>query len=132
MRAEGLDVPDPPPGERGFGFARSSDPADDEAFERARNDCRKKLVGTSEIFEEDKATLNDKVVQWAGCMRTEGIDIADPVFTATYGKGQFFREVENPTDPVWNKADDQCRTKIFGGPDQGPGGERTQGGDDPN
>lgn len=81
----------------------------------------------------DQPALIDNLRKFAACMRAKGVPFEDPSAQADNGTGQYIRRNSRPGDPMFETADDACRIEVFGGADQGPGGERgPEGGDDPN
>jgi hypothetical protein len=133
MREQGIDAPDPEPGERGFGFVQPEEGADETAFNKARDACRKKVETSFAFLDEDQAILFDNLFKFAKCMREKGVDFPDPDPEKDQGAGEYIKRVTSPGDPKFEEADDACRVVVFGGADQGPGGERgPEGGDDPS
>lgn len=132
MRDRGIDAPDPEPGERGFGFVRPA-PGDDEGeFDEAHDACIREVAQKFNFISDDDAPLLDNLLKFAECMRGKGLDFADLDPAVDAGAGEYIKRVSDPGDPQFEKADDECRVEVFGGADQGPGGERgTGGGDDP-
>jgi hypothetical protein len=137
MREKGFDVPDPKPGERGLGFTRppaNLDTAAQKKVYNARDDCRKSLAGTYKDFAQTDAKMQDNMFLFARCMRGRGMEMPDPPaeFREGAGAGDYIKQYANPGDPDFEKADDACRKEVFGGPTQGPGGQRgSEGGDVP-
>jgi len=89
MRIEGVDVPDPEFDDQGnlrlvslgeLGAAvEAIDPADLEAAAAA---CREHLIGVAQIFQNiDRTAIEDRLVEFAACMREQGIDLPDPDFS---------------------------------------------------
>lgn len=133
MREQGIDAPDPPPGERGFGFVQPEEGGDEAAFDAARKECQEQVEADYAFLSEDEAILFDNLVKFARCMRGRNIDFPDPDQSIDRGAGEYIKRVADPGDPQFETADDECRVEVFGGADQGPGGERgTGGGDDPS
>jgi len=132
MREEGIDAPDPEPGERGFGFVQPAEGADESVFDAAREVCRKKVEADFAFLDEEQALLFDNLFKFAKCMREKGLNIPDPDPATDQGAGEYIKRVVDPGNPAFEEADDACRVVVFGGADQGPGGERgPEGGDDP-
>jgi hypothetical protein len=119
MREEGIDAPDPPPAERGFGFVQPG-PGDDEAkFDAARKKCQEEVEANFEFLSEDQALLFDNLVLFARCMRGKGIDFPDPDQSTDRGAGEYIKRVSDPGDPQFEEADDECRIEVraaSGGP----------------
>lgn len=94
-----------------------------------------KAAKTSEKREADaeQPALIDNLRKFAACMRAKGIPFEDPGARADNGTGQYIRRNSKPGDPAFETADDACRVEVFGGANEGPGGERGPGGgDDPS
>jgi hypothetical protein len=122
MRENGVDVPDPKPGERGLAFTRPPRGTDPVKVEEARKACDSELENTAEETGEEEFDWQDTLVEYATCMRTEGIDMPDPDLTEETGPSEFMRGNARKGDPAFDRADDACRTKVFGGPEHGPAG----------
>lgn len=132
MREQGVDAPDPEPGERGFGFVQPGRGGDEAEFDKAHDVCIKEVAQKFNFISDDDAPLLDNLLKFAACMRGKGLDFPDVDPAADAGAGEYIKRVADPGDPQFEKADDECRVEVFGGADQGPGGERgTGGGDDP-
>jgi len=132
MRERGIDAPDPPPGERGFGFVRPGSGDDEAEFQEAHDACIDEIAQTFAFISDEEEIMFDNLTEFAGCMRGKGIDFPDPDRAVDKGPGEYIKRASDPGDPQFEKADDECRVEVFGGADQGPGGERgTGGGDDP-
>jgi hypothetical protein len=96
MRDQGIDIPDPEVTEDGgviIGGGTSGDPDDEdgtddvatgppfeqEDFEAAREECGDPPGGPSELSEEELAERQDAALEFAQCMRDEGVeDFPDP------------------------------------------------------
>lgn len=132
MREQGIDAPDPEPGERGFGFVTPEEGGDQAEFDKAHDVCIKEVAQKFNFISDDDAPLLDNLLKFAACMREKGLDFPDLDPAEDSGAGEYIKRVSDPGDPQFEKADDECRVEVFGGADQGPGGERgTGGGDDP-
>jgi len=133
LRSEGIDIPDPEFDDQGnfrlrslmeLGEAAESiDPADMEAGVEA---CSHHLDGVAQIFASiDRTAIEDRLYEFAACMREQGIDMPDPDFDVNMTNqggagadgpfGQF--DVE---DPAIQAAIEACRG-VFG-ETIGPGG----------
>ncbi|ORT58747.1 hypothetical protein [Streptomyces sp. CB03238] len=77
LREQGLDVPEPKPGEDPRGIAIGGD-LSKEQMEKAFKACRSKsgAAGSGEITQADK----DKALKFARCMRENGVNMPDPKF----------------------------------------------------
>ncbi|MFE2943553.1 hypothetical protein ACFXKG_31545 [Streptomyces sp. NPDC059255] len=78
LREQGLDVPEPKPGEGGQGMSIGGDGMSKEKVEKAIKACAGKggAGGAREITQAEK----DKALKFARCMRENGFDMPDPNF----------------------------------------------------
>ncbi|MGL4745875.1 MAG: hypothetical protein ACRCXL_16005 [Dermatophilaceae bacterium] len=87
LRGEGLDVPDPTVDAEGNltlrpqGGAAGGQQFDRERFQQAQETCGEPPEGALGITEEDRSELQDAALEFAKCMRGEGIDVPDPDFS---------------------------------------------------
>lgn len=120
MRENGVpDFPDPEVNDDGgIMINRSGGPGDSlerEAEEKAMKACEDKMPrGGGNFSEEDRAKMQDAFLEYAKCMRENGIDMPDPDFS---GDGGAFRmgvgrDGMNPDDPAFKKADEACHDKL--------------------
>jgi hypothetical protein len=132
MRDNGVDMPDPAPGERGIRL-RAPEGVTPEEMEAAEEECRPHLdkVEAPELSEEQQKEFQDAALAHARCMREHGIDIPDPTFGANgearirvrRGRGDGATGPD-PDDPKWKAAEEACRDKLpFGG--EGPSREQS-------
>jgi hypothetical protein len=124
MREQGLDFPDPEPGENGgLRFRAPEGGMDDaEAFQDAAQECQEYLADVRpELSEEDQAELQDAQLEFAQCMRDEGVDVPDPQPGQGPGGGGLTQI--DPDDPDVQAALDECRS-IIQDARPAPGGER--------
>ncbi|HEX8742024.1 MAG TPA: hypothetical protein VF712_02715 [Thermoleophilaceae bacterium] len=129
MREQGVDVPDPKPGEGGMilvGPAQGGSPAKQE---RAMRECEKYLrdLPPPRLSEEQKEEMRDAALAHARCMREQGIDFPDPTFgpdgsiTVKVGPGEL-----EPDDPKMQSAEKACaehRPQLPGGGPEPEGAE---------
>jgi hypothetical protein len=145
LREQGLDVADPEMGEDGqfrIGAVLRPDGAtgslDREEMRAAMDVCRPLIEGVTQQFRDtDQTEMQDRLYEYAACMRENGYDMADPDFGA-FGPGSGegepgprvgpFGEID-PDDPVFQAASEACRD-VFGGGlmPRGLGGDRPEGG----
>lgn len=134
MRDNGIeDFPDPQidenggitiqaPGGGGDGAPSEEDLEDLQAAMEACQDLLPQGLGPGEISEEDQAAFQDALLEYAQCMRDQGIDYPDPALSeggGFIGGGEGF----DPNDPDFQAADEACRPildDVFQG--AGPGG----------
>lgn len=142
MRDNGVDVPDPTvdadgnvqlAGPQGEGEERGG-LRGDEAFGAAIETCGELLEGLTLGFgERDITGLQDTLLEFAACMRDNGVDMPDPDLSALGGGGGAPGEDGGPfgdvdrEDPTYVAAEEVCGELLAGiGP--GGGGRRGPGG----
>ncbi len=91
MREHGVDMEDPTTDENGnFQMMRPSgggeggefDPEDREAMQAAREACSQYLEGIAQQFDRpDMTEMQDLMLEYAACMRENGVDMPDPDFS---------------------------------------------------
>lgn len=120
MREEGIDVPDPKSGV-GMVIDKNSDinPGSAE-FQAAEKTCAPLLDEAmaqtrEEIDPEEEARMQEAMLEFAQCMRDEGIDFPDPETAANgvtrVGPGS---DVD-PNDPAVAAASAKCSDRLPGG-----------------
>jgi hypothetical protein len=120
MREQGVDFPDPQPDEDGGLQFRAPEGADPEALRDASEKCEEHLEGIRpELSEEDQAELQDAQLEFARCMRAEGVDVPDPQPGAGPGGGTLFQLDED--DPKVEAALEKCEPIIRDALPQGGG-----------
>lgn len=121
LREQGLDVPDPEvdadgnvvinpgagagPGAAGF---------DQEAFTAAQQVCGEVPDGVLGGADADDSELQDGALQFAQCLREQGLDVADPDFTGGAGPGADggpFGDLDMD-DPAVQAALEQCQDLL--------------------
>ncbi|MFQ5425752.1 MAG: hypothetical protein ACE5EV_01575, partial [Gaiellales bacterium] len=115
LRDVGFDVPDPDfsasAGETRRALEERGVDVDDPAFDEAVRTCEPALAGILQAFTlEDLERFNDASVEYASCMRENGIDLPDPDFTQ--GITSLFGENFDVTAPGFDEADEIC-SPIF-------------------
>ncbi|MFF9016273.1 hypothetical protein ACF09C_25300 [Streptomyces sp. NPDC014870] len=78
LREQGLDVPEPKPGEEGVGLTIGGDGMSKEKMEKAFKACQGK--GGAGMGKELTQADKDKMIKYAQCMRKNGFDMPDPTF----------------------------------------------------
>lgn len=124
MREEGVDVPDPQAGggpiqgEGGPGFL--DDPAAQEALEK----CQEELgdVGPQNLSASEQQELEDAALEFAECMREQGVDVPDPQFGEGPGGGFGQALGEEADTPAFQEASEACQDELPAGPGGGPPG----------
>jgi len=152
LRDEGLDIEDPTfDGEGRFGFnlggAFRGGPGDangpNEEFQEAFAECEGLLEGIAQQFERpDPGEIEANLVAFADCMRGEGVDMADPDFSAQDEGLDFSAQDVGPggarllfgdldlDDPTVAAAFEMCQSELaFGRPGGAPGAGGDNGGD---
>jgi hypothetical protein len=140
MRENGVeDFPDPQIDEDGgitigIGGAEPREGApsevDRETLDAAMQECQPLLArgeGPGQISQEDRAAFQDAMIEYAQCMRDNGIEeFPDPEFTGDGGAMQQIGEGIDPNSDEFRQADETCRP-ILGEtvPERGDGGEVT-------
>ncbi|MCX4681911.1 hypothetical protein OG413_42690 [Streptomyces sp. NBC_01433] len=78
LREQGLNIPEPKPGENGVGMTIDGGGKSQKKVEKAFKACQDKAVGggPKELTQAEK----DKMVAFARCMRENGFDMPDPKF----------------------------------------------------
>lgn len=142
MRDNGVpDFPDPELDENGnfriFGGRGGDGPGqlgDFDTLQAAFDECDSLIEGVIQnTFRRiDQTELQDNFLEFAECMRENGIDMPDPDFSQGFGPGGggLFLEID-PNDPEFQEAAEECRGVfegtfgpggLFGGGGPGPGG----------
>jgi hypothetical protein len=117
MREHGIDVPDPQVDEDGGiqvragqgGFRRGE--GNDDEFREAQEACGSPLGNARpQLTEAQREELQETMLEFAKCMRKEGIDMPDPDFS---GGGGVFRARAggggvDPDDPDFQAAQKEC------------------------
>jgi hypothetical protein len=123
MRENGIeDFADPQVDENGAiviggpggGGSGPPDDVDLEEIQQAMQTCQGLLpqgLGPGEISEEDQAALQDAFLEYAQCMRDNGIDMPDPDFSEG-GAFAIGGEGFDPDDPEFQAADEVCRPLL--------------------
>ena len=137
MRDNGVpDFPDPSMDASGnlnlFGGGGRGDlGVDRDTLSAAFDECASLIEGIVQNFRNtDLSELEDTFLEFAECMRDEGIDMADPDFSGGFGpgaggRGGLFGDVD-PQDPAFQAAAEECQGVFEGG--FGPGGFGAGGG----
>jgi hypothetical protein len=115
MRRNGVDVPDPEPGQAGIRMTMPPG-GPTPAFERAQEECQKHLedIEPPELSEEEEREFRERALENARCMREHGIDMPDPTFGEGGGVEMRLGRGVDPNDPAFQQAQRECGT--LGGP----------------
>ncbi len=131
MREHGIDMDDPQFGSdgrpvmRAGGDAGNSGPGgdgsmrEDPDFADAQEACQDLIEGIQGQFqgdEEQQAETQDNLLEFAQCMRDEGVDYPDPQFDEN-GRPQFDPEDDermtfDSEDPTFQAASEACQEKL--------------------
>ena len=112
MRENGVDMPDPVIDEDGGMTMRmeagvGDDLPDQETQEKAMKACEQFMGDVrSDFSEEDRSKMEDQFLEFAKCMRENGVDMPDPD-TSGEGGGAFRLEVED--QETFEKAQEACK-----------------------
>jgi hypothetical protein len=121
MRERGFDVPDPRPGEGGGLLLEQRGP-DTAARREADEECRKPLekLDPPELSDEQEQEFRDRALEFARCMRGEGIDFPDPTFGEDGRVQMRLGAGDDPRqDPRFEEAFEKCSDGL-GAPDELP------------
>jgi hypothetical protein len=104
MRAHGIDMPDPQPGDESIEIGDPNDPA----TKKAERVCNPKLDKVAQdITPEVDEEFREGWLAFTECMRDEGIDMADPKFL---GPGKMLLGIAgvDTTSPAFEAAKEAC------------------------
>jgi hypothetical protein len=137
LRDQGIDAPDPTFAADGsfalnlreiFGGGAGGGAGPSDEVRTAMEACSEYVEAFRQGFDQvDRTELQDNLLAFAECMRSEGIDMADPDLSggiSAGGPGGFLGDLDL-SDPTVSAALETCQT-VFGG--TGPGGFRIGGG----
>lgn len=144
MREHGIDMPDPDVnGEGGIGIAIGGDNVNEEEMQAAMEACKQFLEDAVGERREVDPELLDRMVDFASCMREQGIDMPDPQVDGgritvrgnasgedsgdgPQTRSDFFGA--DPESPEFQEAEEACRPilgefagdgpRVNGGPEQ--------------
>jgi hypothetical protein len=104
MRKEGVDFPDPQPDSEG-----NLADVDQGALQAAQEACQDELQGAQGALGADQTELNDAFLEFAQCMRENGVDVPDPEPGQAPGAGG--AQIDQ-NDPDFQTAIDACQDLI--------------------
>ncbi|MDQ4048569.1 MAG: hypothetical protein M3131_04185, partial [Actinomycetota bacterium] len=121
MREQGINVPDPKPGEGGIILRGPRGGGDPGSERRAAKECDRYLrdVPPPKLSDEQKSEMRDGALKHARCMRAQGIDFPDPKVDENGGVTVEVGDGLDPSDPRVRQAEQKCR-KLLPGPEAGP------------
>jgi hypothetical protein len=105
------NFPDPKANADGtFSFQRPTGRVDQAAVERAQQTCQPLLEGTGLGIapDQDQSELEDALLEFAECMRANGVDMPDPDLS---GGGNPFQGVD-PNSPNFQAAFGSCQSVL--------------------
>ncbi|MFJ8660004.1 hypothetical protein [Streptomyces sp. NPDC093795] len=105
LREQGLDVPEPKPGEQGVGLTIGGDGMSKEKMEKAFKACQGKAGGAG-FGKEPTQAEKDKALAYAKCMRENGFNMPDPKFDG--GAQPAMRMPQGPEKQKFDKAAKAC------------------------
>ncbi|MFZ4264239.1 hypothetical protein [Streptomyces arboris] len=106
LREQGLNIPEPKPGENGMGVTIDGGSKGQKEMEKAFKACQDKAVGggPKELTQAEK----DKMVAFARCMRKNGFDMPDPKFEG--GMAQAMPAMKPQEMKKFEKANKACES----------------------
>ncbi|WP_109507815.1 hypothetical protein [Nocardioides speluncae] len=117
MRENGVpEFPDPELNGEGGMMMNLPQGIDREAMEKASEACEEfRPQGGGNFSEEDRAEMEDTMLEYAGCMRENGVpDFPDPDFSE--GGARLGGMGIDPEDPAFEKAHKACEDILGDGP----------------
>ncbi|MDI3421551.1 hypothetical protein [Streptomyces luteolus] len=105
LREQGIDMPDPEPGQDPRGLTLGGD-ADPKKFQEALKKCGSGTSGRKgggSMTQADK----DKMIKYAQCMRKNGVDMKDPKFDGGSAVGEAMR-IPKGQEKKFEKANKLC------------------------
>lgn len=104
MRAHGVEVEDPKPGQS------ISVGGDDPTTKKALATCDDKLGGGQELSAEEGEEFKEGWLAFAKCVREHGVDMADPEFL---GPGKVHLDRTATESPAFEAAREACQGKTL-------------------
>src|SRR5918997_7013043 len=110
MRKQGVDVPDPKPGQGGVILRGPRGGGDPSAHQRAERGCSTYLrkLPPPKLSEGQKTAMRDGALKHARCMRAQGIEFPDPTFDENGGIRVKIGKGFDPGDPRVRQAEQKC------------------------
>lgn len=108
LRAHGVAVEDPKPGQKNIEVGDTGDPATKKALVA----CNGKLGSAGqELSSEEDEEFREGALALAQCMREEGIEMGDPEFL---GPGKFHLDIKgiDTSSPAFKAAQEACGDKL--------------------
>jgi hypothetical protein len=122
MRDQGVDVPDPQVdadgnltlGDGGPGLGGGGGGVDQEALQAASEVCGEIPPGAFGGDQPDQTEVQDRLLEFAQCMRDNGYDMPDPDFSGGEGLTSAFGDIDT-NDPAFQDAAAACEDIFAGG-----------------
>jgi hypothetical protein len=108
LRAHGVEVEDPKPGQKNIEVGDTGDPATKKALAA----CNGKLGDAGqELSSEEDEEFREGALALAQCIREHGIEMGDPEFL---GPGKFHLDIEgiDTSSPAFVAAQEACQGKL--------------------
>jgi hypothetical protein len=106
MRAQGVEVEDPKPGES-LTIGDDGDPATKKAIAN----CDRRLgISGQELSPEEDEEFKEGWLAFAKCVREHGVDMADPTFR---GNGKVLLDRTATASPAFESAREACQGKTL-------------------
>jgi hypothetical protein len=108
LRAHGVEVEDPKPGQKNIEVGDSDDPATKKALAA----CNGKLGSAGqELSAEEGEEFKEGALALAQCLRKHGIEMGDPEFL---GPGKFHLDIEgvDTSSPAFEAAQEACQNEL--------------------
>jgi hypothetical protein len=108
LRAHGVEVEDPKPGQKNIEVGASGDPATKKALAA----CNGKLGDAGqELSAEEGEEFREGALALARCLRENGIEMGDPEFL---GPGKFHLDIEgiDTSSPAFEAAREACDNEL--------------------
>ncbi|MFF0745151.1 hypothetical protein ACFYVL_32595 [Streptomyces sp. NPDC004111] len=106
LRDQGLDVPEPKPGQDSRSLSIGGD-LGKEQMEKAFKACRGKSGGAGAGSGEPTQADKDKMIKYAACMRKNGVNMPDPKFDGSMQKAMPMPKA-GPEKDTFDKAMKAC------------------------
>jgi hypothetical protein len=113
MRRQGIDVPDPKPGQ---GVLLNGADVSPDRVMQAQEACDEELgeLPAPELSARDQREFRDAALKHARCMRRNGIEMPDPTFGADGGARIELEDAPPLDDPRFKAAQQKCREHLAG------------------
>ncbi|QES48762.1 hypothetical protein DEJ50_13970 [Streptomyces venezuelae] len=103
LRKQGIDVPDPEPGQDPRGLTLGSG-ADPQKMQKAMEACGMQGPGSGKGPTQEQ---KDKELKWVQCMRKNGVNLPDPTYQ---GSARSAIEIPKGQEKAFEEAQKKCET----------------------